>query len=513
MTLRNMLAGLGLLVAAVATSVMPSEAQRGGPPGEWVILGEKEVGFGVDRDVIEVGRSEGRFRALKLVVRKSDVFLIDLKVTYANGQQEDLAVKQLIRSGTETAPLSLAGEARSIQRIELVYRSRPGYAGRAMVQVWGLHRARLKDAVPPGYAELDVQTFPVGQTEVRMPVGWKEGAYRAIRLRALDDPVFIRRVQIRYENGYVEETRIRQDLNPGDMTSDIDLAGDRPTHIREVIVLLRPLPGASGMMRLQLLGDINRRFAIPPGYGVAPVAPPRPAYGPALASVPGGWVLFGTQSVGFKTERDTIAVGREVGRFDKIAFRVSGNDVFFREIEIVFGNGETQKFPINAEVRANTLTPALELGGNRFIREINMTYQAKPGFKGRATVEVFGEYAASWVSGDAKKHNDGWVLLGSQRAAMLKNDVDVFQVGKRWGSFKAIRIIAKGHAVRVNWLRVTYGNGETEELPVNRELRGGEASAPLDLRGRERYIESIAINYRSRFNLAGEAVVEVWGLH
>ncbi|HRD74623.1 MAG TPA: hypothetical protein PK264_01595 [Hyphomicrobiaceae bacterium] len=477
------------------------------------MLGEKEVGFGVDRDVIEVGRSEGRFKALKLIVRKSDVFLIDLKVTYGNGQQEDLAVNQLIRAGTETPMLDLKGEARAIQRIDMVYRSRPGYAGRAVVEVWGLQHVRVKDRVPPGYAELDVQTFDVRKDEIRMPVGWKEGAYKAIRLRALDEPLFIRRVQIRYENGYTEDMRVRQAIAPGEMTSEIDLAGERATHIREVIVSLRPQPSARGNATLQLLGDSNRRFAIPPGYGAPPPPPPRPSYGPALSAVPRGWVLFGTQTVGFKAERDTIAVGREVGRFDKIAFRVSGNDILMRDIEIVFGNGETQRFPINAEIRANSMTPALDIGGTRFIREINMTYQAKPNFKGRATVEVFGEYAASWVSGDAKKHNDGWVLLGSQRAAMLKNDVDTFQVGRQWGTFRAIRVTAKGHAVRVNWLRVTYANGETEELPVNRELRGGETSSPIDLRGRERVIESIAINYRSRLNLGGEAVVEIWGLH
>ena len=40
---------------------------------QWELLGEQSVGFGVDRDVIRVGRREGRFSEMALEVRDNDV--------------------------------------------------------------------------------------------------------------------------------------------------------------------------------------------------------------------------------------------------------------------------------------------------------------------------------------------------------------------------------------------------------------------------------------------------------
>src|SRR5688572_6578971 len=58
-----------------------------GPPGreQWDLLGEQSVGFGVDRDVIRVGRREGRFSALALEVTDNDVEILDLNVIFDRG--------------------------------------------------------------------------------------------------------------------------------------------------------------------------------------------------------------------------------------------------------------------------------------------------------------------------------------------------------------------------------------------------------------------------------------------
>ncbi len=78
--------------------------------GNWVELGCKEVTFlGVDRDVVRVGRSEGRFKAIRLEARGNDVEMLDLKVVYANGEPDDIPVRALIRQGTRTRALDLRG--------------------------------------------------------------------------------------------------------------------------------------------------------------------------------------------------------------------------------------------------------------------------------------------------------------------------------------------------------------------------------------------------------------------
>ncbi len=103
----------------------------GGPPGpppgrgdEWTELGCQQVNlFGTDRDTIRVGRRDGRFKAIRLLVRGADVEMLDLKVIYANGQPDDIPVKNLIRAGERTRPLDLRGWERAIDRVDMVYRT------------------------------------------------------------------------------------------------------------------------------------------------------------------------------------------------------------------------------------------------------------------------------------------------------------------------------------------------------------------------------------------------------
>ncbi|MFM9940338.1 MAG: hypothetical protein ACKVP7_12685 [Hyphomicrobiaceae bacterium] len=394
MNFKMRLAGLmAFLVAAVALSIVPAEAQRRGGPAaaNWVKLGEQRVGFNVDRDTIQVGRQEGRFRAVKLVVRGADIFVIDMKVTYGNGQSEDLVVNAPIRAGTETRALDLAGEARFISQVDFIYRARPGFSGRATVELFGL--------------------------------------------------------------------------------SDDGRGG--------------PGPGA--------------------GYGGPP---PTRVYG---GEIPRGLVLFGTQTVGFQAERDVLRLGRDVGRFSKIALRVLRNDIYLREMVVRYSGGETQRLPINAEIQANGVTQPIDIRDGR-IDQIEFIYQARPGFRGQAVVEVYGEHASRWV-GEGGGGRGQWVLLGAQRADMFSNDRDVFQVGRQLGAFRQVKVRAAKHAIILQGMRITYSNGESEDVSVPRDLAGGQETPPIDLRGRERFIESIEMRYKSRFNLKGDATVELYGLH
>jgi hypothetical protein len=129
--------GLAAITAAVlcAGLVAPSAQAQ----GRWVELGCKEVSFlGVDRDVIRVGRREGRFKAIRLEARGNDVEMLDLKVVYANGAPDDIPVRSLIRQGTRTRPLDLRGRERAIRQVEMVYAKRLNFRGRATVCVEGL---------------------------------------------------------------------------------------------------------------------------------------------------------------------------------------------------------------------------------------------------------------------------------------------------------------------------------------------------------------------------------------
>ena len=129
---------LATLLACSGLIASDAMAQKRGPA--WSELGCRKVSFiGKDRDVIKVGRKEGRFRAIRLKARGNDVEMIDLKVIYANGAPDDIPVRKHIRAGSQTGPLDLKGRDRAIDSVEMVYKSRPTFKGLATVCVDGLH--------------------------------------------------------------------------------------------------------------------------------------------------------------------------------------------------------------------------------------------------------------------------------------------------------------------------------------------------------------------------------------
>ena len=128
-------------VAGVLATVVlagSADAQRR-PERGWELLGTKKVGFIADRDTVQVGRQEGRFRAINLRVRDAPIHMTDLKVVYANGEPDDLPVRTDIRAGGETRAIDLRGRDRAIREVQMIYRSRPTFRGLATVEVWGLH--------------------------------------------------------------------------------------------------------------------------------------------------------------------------------------------------------------------------------------------------------------------------------------------------------------------------------------------------------------------------------------
>jgi hypothetical protein len=129
---------LATLLACSGLIASDAMAQKRGPA--WSELGCRKVSFiGKDRDVIKVGRKEGRFRAVRLKARGNDVEMLDLKVVYANGAPDDIPVRKHIRAGSQTGPLDLKGRDRAIDSVEMVYKSRPNFKGLATVCVDGLH--------------------------------------------------------------------------------------------------------------------------------------------------------------------------------------------------------------------------------------------------------------------------------------------------------------------------------------------------------------------------------------
>jgi hypothetical protein len=126
----------GLLLTLVAVGLLAAAcASRGG--AGWELLGRKDVSFLVDHDTLDVGRYEGRFRELKIVVDGAPVEIRDIRVTFGDGETFHPATRLEFGPGSESRAIDLPGGNRVIRKIDFVYRKTSGIFRKATVSVYG----------------------------------------------------------------------------------------------------------------------------------------------------------------------------------------------------------------------------------------------------------------------------------------------------------------------------------------------------------------------------------------
>lgn len=358
---------------------------------------------------------------------------------------------------------------------------------------------------------LDYETIDVSKAK---------GAYRAIRITARR-PIVISRVQIVYADGSVHNEDRRIVLNRGERTREINRTEDA-RFINRINIDYKRSRNAKGEVKLTVLGvrgPGDAKAKRPASGDIATAAiPGGPEQGAASGTVVGGGVLFGVEKIGLSVDHETIGVGEQIGKFDRIRLRVRDNDLFINELKIVYGRGEPDTIPVNAQVKKNSRTDWFELNGERFIKEIQLAYRSNAKSSEQARVEVFGDYASGWLkpNGEGRNYNEGWVLLGSQTAGFIGFDNAVIPVGRNEGGFKKFRVTVQDRAITLSELRIVYGNGARDIIPVRSRIDAGATYGPIDVNGGTRAVKEIRAKYRSRFfdkNAAGQgmALVQVWG--
>jgi len=101
----------------------------------WESLGQREVDFRNDRDQIEVGRSEGRFRQIQVKVTKAPIEIFDMVVTMENDETFKPKLRQRFTEGSGSRIIDLPGERRAIKRIDFSYKSINRREGKGIVEV------------------------------------------------------------------------------------------------------------------------------------------------------------------------------------------------------------------------------------------------------------------------------------------------------------------------------------------------------------------------------------------
>lgn len=102
--------------------------------GPWVDLGQRTVGWNVDRDEIPVTVAEGRFTKLRFKVSGHKIHLLRVKIVYAQGDPTDLTPDVELAAGAMSPVLDLPGNKRIVQKVVFWYKSEPNQRRRRAQQ-------------------------------------------------------------------------------------------------------------------------------------------------------------------------------------------------------------------------------------------------------------------------------------------------------------------------------------------------------------------------------------------
>jgi len=98
--------------------------------------------------------------------------------------------------------------------------------------------------------------------------------------------------------------------------------------------------------------------------------------------------------------------------------------------------------------------------------------------------------------------NGRWVYLGEANVDG-NADHDRIKIGRDDGRFRAIQLHVERAPIEFQRAVVHYGNGADEEIAIRNRINAGGKTRVIDLRGRERVIESVEVWYaRARYGSA-----------
>ena len=105
-------------------------------PG-WFFLGDKNVGFGVDHDVIHFGNWKDDVRQVKIKVTDGPLKMYNMKIYFDNGSVQDVELRNRFAQGSESRVIDMDGGLRHLTKIEFWYETKGFLRGKSRVALWG----------------------------------------------------------------------------------------------------------------------------------------------------------------------------------------------------------------------------------------------------------------------------------------------------------------------------------------------------------------------------------------
>jgi hypothetical protein len=379
--MRRMLPVIAMFLTASASAALaqprPMPPQPVWDSRGWIMLGERTVNGRVDHDRIDVGRSDGRFNKLTMVVENSDLELIDFRIVFGDRTEYHPKLSYVFREGQRTRVIDLPPSEAVIRHIDIQYRNLS--ADEARVQVWGFRTGGATPPPPPappspppapawdpkGWTLLGERTVDGRFDHDRIDVGRYDGRFSKLTVVVENSDLELIDLSIKFERGAPWHPAVQHFFREGQRTRAIDFPGEE-----------------------RIIKHIDFRYRNLPGGGRARVAVYGLREAPAWESR--GWTMLGERTVDSNREDyDRIEVPRGEGRFRKLTVVVLDGDLEMIDMLVELGHGEPFHPEINAFFRENTRTRVIDLPGEtRRIHGIQFRYRNLPG-GARARVQVW----------------------------------------------------------------------------------------------------------------------------
>ncbi len=343
------------------------------------------------------------------------------------------------------------------------------------------------------WVELGSRRVAEGAEKDTIPVAAAQagtGRFDAIKLEVQERGIELLDLEVHFGNGERQDVAVRAQFRPGESTRVIDL--ERSDRVIERVVLVYRARGRrDGAPIVRVLG--RRAGAAAPAER---------------------WEDLGERVVDFGAERDTIPVTAREGRFRRIRLEVTDNGVEVLDLDVRFVDGSKQDVAVREHIAAGGRTRAIDLeGAARAIQHVGITYRTRGARQGKARVKLQGLQAEGAAAAPAAPRGGEprWELLGRREVA-FRAEQDTIPVTASEGRFRRLRLEVEGNAIEVIDLRVTFGNGDEQDVQVRERIAAGGSTRAIDLPGEARVIRSVRLRYKTEGRDArGRATVRLFG--
>lgn len=429
---RRLVVAFAAIAAAGALVSAEAHKLRRGSGENLVVVAEQDIDLSLERYSIDIRGAKGAYKGIRVRAKQGHFDLTDVQVIYTDGSTHDEARQINMYQGERSRPINPTAESRFIDRVDI---SQVRGSGRGRLQILGIQDSdgaymsrtgggeesrssrtvprgtppppRESEAPPPpvetrptapepttsqpgrpalsegGDVLFGAQYVGFGVDRDVIRVGNEIGKFDRIRLRVLDNDIFINELKVIYSNGESDTLAVNANVPKNSRTNWIDLKGDR--FIKEIQMIYKSKPSFRGQARVEVFGQYAEGWLGPNGEG---------------RKYNQGWVLLGAQTAGFVGfDKDVIPVGRNEGGFKKIRVNVKDRAITLNEVHIIYTDGTDEIIPVRTRVEAGGSYGPIDLKGTRQVAIDRVEAKYRSRFfdatargKGAAIVEIWGQH-------------------------------------------------------------------------------------------------------------------------